>query len=182
MDTLCRLMSPDLPHTIEPKRLAKQGETLAGEYAIHGMQRLGELLHDKSGKITFRLKFTRDNDARMSFIMGHIQANLNTVCQRCLGRMALNIERTVYLGILERQDESLQLPDDCEPLILDEQSVSLNDLIEDEVLLAVPISPMHETDKCKGTELLNRINSKYTNNPFSKLQTLVNKPGNQQEN
>jgi len=96
--------------------------------------------------------------------------------------MALKIERTVYLGILDRQDESLQLPDDCEPLILDEQSVSLHDLIEDEVLLAMPISPMHETDECTAAELLESINSKNTNNPFSILQTLVNKPGKQQEN
>ena len=178
MATLCRLMSPDLPLTIEPKRLAKQGETLAGQYALHEMHRLCELLHDKSGKISFLLKFTHDNNSGKSFIMGDIQANINIICQRCLGCMTLKIERTVYLGILDRQDESLQLPDNCEPLILDEPSVSLDNLIEDEVLLAIPIAPMHEADKCSATELLDRINNQNRNNPFSILKTLVGKPGN----
>ena len=178
MATLCRLMSPDLPLTIEPKRLARQGETLAGQYALPEMPRLGELLHDKSGKISFRLKFGRDNNSGKSFITGDIQANINIFCQRCLESMALELERTVYLGILDRQDETIQLPDNCEPLILDEQSVSLANLIEDEVLLAIPIAPMHEADKCPATELLDNINNQNRNNPFSILKTLVGKPGN----
>ena len=178
MATLCRLMPPDLPLSIEPERLAKQGETLAGQYALHEMHRLGEFLHDKSGKISFCLQFTHDDTSKRSFITGEIQANINIICQRCLGSLALEIQRTVYLGILDRQDESLQLPNDCEPLILDEQTVSLESLIEDEVLLAIPIAPMHEADKCSATELLDRINNKNRNNPFSALKILVSKPGN----
>lgn len=178
MDTLCRLMPPDLPLTIEPKRLAKHGETLSGQYALHEMHRLGELLHDKSGKISFRLQFSHDDDSRISFIMGEIQANIHIVCQRCLGCMDLKIERTVYLGIPDGQDETLKLPEDCEPLILDEQSVLLDSLIEDEVLLAIPIAPMHEAEKCSATEILERINDKNSNNPFTALKTLITKPGN----
>ena len=178
MATLCRLMSPDLPLTIEPKRLAKQGETLAGQYALHEMHRLGELLHDKSGKISFRLKFTHDDNSRVPFIMGDIQADINIICQRCLGCMAMKIERTVYLGIMERQDECLLLPDKCEPLILDEPSVALGKLIEDEVILAIPIAPMHEADDCPATALLEKISNQNRNNPFSILKSLVDKPEN----
>ena len=178
MDTLCRLMPPDLPLTIEPRRLANNGETLSGQYVLHEMLRLGELLHDKSGKISFQLQFTHDDDSRMSFIMGEIQANIHIVCQRCLGCMDLEIQRTVYLGIPDGHDEIIKLPDDCEPLILDEQSISLGSLIEDEVLLAIPIAPMHDAEECSATELLERINNKNRNNPFSALKTLITKPGN----
>lgn len=178
MDTLCRLMSPDLPLTIEPKRLAKHGETLSGQYALHEMHRLAELLHDKSGKISFRLQFSHDNDSRISFIMGEVQANIHIVCQRCLGCMDLEIQRTVYLGIPDEQDENSKMPDDCEPLVLDEQSVTLESLIEDEVLLAIPIAPMHDAEKCSATEILERINNNNRNNPFLALKSLVTKPGN----
>jgi uncharacterized protein len=176
MDKLCRLMSPDLPLTIEPKRLAMQGATFTGQYAIDEMQRLGALLHNKTGEISFHLNFTHDEDSGISFIMGKIQTSLNTVCQRCLGFMTLNIERSVYLGILDRHEEFLQLPDNCEPLILDKQSVTLNDLIEDEVILALPIAPLHDLNKCSATPILKKINTENKYNPFSILQRLVHKP------
>ena len=40
------------------------------------------------------------------------------------------------------------LPEQYDPLLLDETSIELGSLIEDELTLALPIVPMHEPDEC----------------------------------
>ena len=175
IDKLCRLMSPDLPLTIEPKRLARKGEIVAGQYAIDEMQRLGGLLHDQSGQVTFRLEFTHDDEKKTSFIMGNIHAVVNIVCQRCLGPMPFTIDNQIYLGIIREQDDEYELPDGCEPLIASDESVNLASLIEDEVILALPIVTMHDEKECNATELLTEINSTKKESPFAVLKTLAEK-------
>ena len=177
IDKLCRLMSPDLPLTIEPKHLARKGETVAGQYAIQDMQRLGGLLHDQSGQVTFRLIFTHDDEKNITYIRGNIQAELNVVCQRCLGCMPYTVDNPVYLGIIGNQIAENELPDGCEPLNAVDEPVNLASLIEDEVILALPISAMHDENKCKATELLTEINSTKRTSPFAVLKTLAEKSG-----
>jgi len=175
MDTLCRLMSPDLPLTIEPKRLARNGEIIAGQYAIHDMQRLGGLLHDQAGLVIFRLEFTYDEKQNIPFIKGEIKAQVNIQCQRCLGGMEFKVNNPVYLGIVTDRAASLSLPEECEPLQIEEETVILHDIIEDELILALPISAMHNTNVCKATELINEINNKTGNSPFAALNKLTRK-------
>jgi uncharacterized protein len=175
MDTLCRLMSPDLPLRIEPKRLARTGETIAGQYAIQDMQRLGGLLYDNSGTVIFRLEFNFESKQNIPYIKGNIEAQVNIPCQRCLGGMEFKINNPVYLGIVSNQADYSILPDACEPLQLEAESIALQGLIEDELILALPISSMHKAEECKSTELLNEINDKSRSSPFAALDKLNRK-------
>ena len=175
MDTLCRLMSPDLPLRIEPKRLARIGETIAGEYAIHAMQRLVELLQDSTGKVIFRLEFIFDEGQNIPLIRGNIKARVNIPCQRCLSGMEFKINNPVFLGITTSVGDSVSLLDDCELLQLDEDSIPLQDLIEDELILALPISAMHKAHECKATELIDKIKDKNRSSPFAALDKLNRK-------
>jgi uncharacterized protein len=175
MDTLCRLMLPDLPLRIEPKRLARTGETIAGQYAIQDMQRLGGLLYDNSGTVIFRLEFNFDDNQNIPYIRGSIETQVNIPCQRCLGGMEFRINNPVFLGVVSNQAEYAILPDECDPLQLEAGSIALQGLIEDELILALPISSMHEADECKATELLNEINDKGRSSPFAALDKLNRK-------
>ena len=170
---LCRLMFSDLSLTIEPKRLARNGETISGQYAIHDMQRLCKLLHDHSGHALFSLVFTHDGEQRRFFITGDIKARLVVVCQRCLGGMEFGINSRVYLGIVDDMSEAARLPESCEPLLADPEPVSLLGLIEDELILSLPISARHDTRECMAEEI-NAI-SGVRNNPFAVLQKLKQK-------
>ena len=168
-------MSPDLPLTIEPKRLARNGEIIAGQFAIREMQRLGELLHDQTGQVMFRLEFTFDKKQNIPFIRGEINAQVKIQCQRCLTGMELKINNPVYLGIVADHAETLALPGECEPLQLEEETISLPGMIEDELILALPISAMHNTSVCKATGLINEINNKPEKSPFAVLDKLNRK-------
>ena len=51
------------------------------------------------------------------------------------------------------------------------QEISLLTLIEDEILLALPMAPAHEIDQCPATETIEK-NSINKRNPFAELKDL----------
>lgn len=172
--TLCRLMSPDLPLSLDTERLARKGETIAGQYEVQDLQRLEGLLYDDTGVVRFNLEFTHDNDDNRSYIVGNIQANVNIICQRCLGSMPYNVDSRIYLGIVMKDANLSCLPDDCEPLVTENEPVSLRALIEDELILALPISALHAEDRCNATDIMADLkSSRNSTKPFAELKTLI---------
>lgn len=166
-------MLPDLSLTIEPKRLARNGETVTGQYAIQDMQRLGKLLHDQSGQASFRLIFSYDREQERSLIQGNISAKLNITCQRCLEGMELDINAGVSLGITDNMAEAARLPESLDPLLVGSEPVLLLGLIEDELILALPISARHVSGDCKARELTNTTAEKTGHKPFAGLNKLI---------
>lgn len=175
MDTLCRLMLPELPQTIDPVSLARKGATIEGKYAVRDLHRLCEVLHNHTGRVTFRLEFGRDSDGKHCIISGMIEALLKTVCQRCLDMMDLSISSPVFIGVISKQEEAEALPEGCEPLLQEASSMSLPAFIEDELLLALPISAMHDDDKCAASRILHEINAAARSNPFAVLKNIKQK-------
>ena len=170
-------MLPELPQTIDPKFLALKDIKIEGEYAVCDLPRLCEVLQDNSGQVMFRLEFGQDQDKKHYLITGTIEAALKTICQRCLSMMELKISSPVYLGVVSSQDEAATLPEGYEPLLQDVAAapMSLSALIEDELILALPIAAMHEFDRCPATRILREINDSARNNPFAVLKELKHK-------
>ncbi len=78
-----------------------------------------------------------------------IRGEVQLVCQRCLGAMMhpVRIERTLYLARNETELERLDaLPDG--DAILAGEALDLVGLVEDEVLLSLPLAAMHAEGEC----------------------------------
>jgi uncharacterized protein len=89
--------------------------------------------------------------------------------------MEFNINSSVYLGIVDDMAAAAHLPESCEPYLLaGREPVSLLGLIEDELLLALPIAARHNTGECMAKERADANNS-VRNNPFAILQNLKQK-------
>ena len=86
----------------------------------------------------YELTFGRD-EARRSVALGRVQAVVPLVCQRCLGVMEHPVDAQVCLMLLPGAD----------PLPVVADRVSLADLVEDELLLALPQIPMHPLGTCR---------------------------------
>lgn len=78
-------------------------------------------------------------------------ANINLVCQRCLQQVSFALSVNVQIALLANEQDEGLLEDDADYLILDdilayEPQVGLDvvALIEDELLLMLPISPRHD--------------------------------------
>jgi uncharacterized protein len=78
-----------------------------------------------------------------------ISGEVGLTCQRCLGGMpyTVAIERTLYLARNEAEMEQLDaLPDS--DAIQPGETLNLVELVEDEVLLSLPLAPMHAEGEC----------------------------------
>jgi uncharacterized protein len=82
------------------------------------------------------------------------QAELVLVCQRCLEPMACSVPVDSDLELSQSLEEIEQADDDIDR-VLAAQSMDVAQLVEDEVILALPVAPRHEscTPHADGDEL-----------------------------
>ncbi|MEF3192805.1 MAG: YceD family protein [Halothiobacillaceae bacterium] len=126
---------------LDVRALIRQGIILKGEVYVAELPRLqGTVLRD--APIRFSLSFGK-NDEGQAVVTGQVQGTVELTCQRCLKAVAIELDAEVGLGVVDTEEEAKRLPSELDPLILGEGPVRLVDLIEDEILLALPVAPMH---------------------------------------
>ncbi|MCK5871301.1 MAG: DUF177 domain-containing protein [Methylococcales bacterium] len=164
-----------LPNFIDPHAFADRRRQLSGEIALNQFSRLSDVVSDDQGSVHIDLAFSKNK--RLSLITGTIQAQLKVECQSCLKSMALPLETTVNLAIIESFAQAERLSSDYDPLILDEKKMSLINMVEDELLLAIPDFPRHQKpclESSKATKPIEADEPTKPNNPFSILAQLKN--------
>lgn len=144
-DMIPRLMqTPPLPEKIHPWRIAAENGVLNGTLALAALPRLAATLDDADGRVAIALTFGIDGQG-FRFIQGVLCTEVALTCQRCLGPLRLALNVTVSLALARDEAEMNRLPDDYEPLLIPEGSgLAVVDLIEDELLLALPQIPRHD--------------------------------------
>jgi len=135
---------------VDPWRLLDQEQVIQGKIKLASMERLSTLLHDGGGKeeASFNLSFHRDQHRR-AIIQCEIRATLLLTCQRCLDPMSMPMEIDSRLALVQGMDEAEGLPEELDPLMLAEDGLlHVRELVEDEILLAVPDAPKHREEDC----------------------------------
>ena len=165
-------MSGGLPAFIEPVRLAELGRTLEGRLPVVRLHRLAGVLADQQGEVEVRLDFRREPRSR-SAVHGHIRAGLRLTCQRCLQPFELMLDLPVNLVVVRSDAEAERLAEEEDPLLVGAgQALSLAELVEDELLLALPQVPAHPPPGCRppaGSE----AGSEPGPSPFEALGSLM---------
>lgn len=136
-----------LPKLIEPLRLVERGAVLQGKLKLQDMLRLSELLAEKTGDVQFQLQFEKDAQG-LPCIYGRICCQLVLACQRCLRSLPYYFDLVVKLCPVLTDAAAGRLPEGYEPLIVAEEPMPLSEIIEDELLLNMPIVARHE--QCPG--------------------------------
>lgn len=172
MAKLARLMPEHLPLLIEPEIFADSDRHLAGELAFSEMPELLAQVNDKDAIARFELEFSR-NDRGVVVVSGWINADLMLVCQRCLSPLQHNLHGPVSIGIVHNEEETGLLPDDLEPFMAESGKVSVLKLLEEELILSLPLSPLHEPSVCPATEKVEAHKAE-RENPFAILKNFRN--------
>lgn len=142
-------MSGGLPAFIEPRRLAERCQALRGTLPLARFRRLAGCLADAEGRIKIELDFAREAPGR-AVVRGSVRAELRLVCQRCLEPLPTVLQTPVSLVVVGSQAEADRLEEGEDPLVVGEEPVSLVELVEDELLLALPQAPTHPWSVCGG--------------------------------
>ena len=140
-------MSERLPEQVDPLRLARQGAIVEGILPLAHRNRLAEYLSDTPGDAAVVVEFGL-GEGVVGFLRGRARAQLTVICQRCLEPMTVTIEAPFAFGLVVSEAAADRLGDDYEPLILGDEPLQLGDLIEDELILALPIVALHDMQDC----------------------------------
>jgi uncharacterized protein len=136
------------PTEIDPLRFCKLAQHWEIDAELSGFPRLADEF--TQGELRCRVVGRIDRHAGCVLHV-EIRGELDLICQRCLGQMShdVAIERDVYLAKdeaeLERRDADSETSGD---VILLAPKMSLVELVEDEVLLGLPLTPMHAPGVC----------------------------------
>jgi uncharacterized protein len=155
---------------IDGLKFAREGRRLQGELAVEELPRLQDLVFDRSGSIRFELAGSVNPQGKP--VLGiAVSGQLALVCQRCLGRIDHELQRTSRLVLIE---SGQRLPDVAgeDPNtenIAAEDVADVADIVEQEVLLGLPIAPMHPEDMCEARPELPRDDRR---SPFAELSKL----------
>ena len=159
--------------------MAEQGREVAGRFALAELPRLAPLLTEPTGNVSFSLEFATDAQRR-AVIRGRVEARLPLLCQRCLEEMVVDVHSTCVLVAVSGLDEAERLPEEYDSLLVEDDRVSVRDIVEDELLLAVPAVPRH-TPACTALHAVargeNRQPGASAAGPFEVLARLRERTG-----
>jgi len=163
-------MQGKLQQTYKVSRELSSHASFSGVMLLTQMPRLAELvIADDTGiPVTFEFGY---NEFKLPTLTGHYEADLKVECQRCLEPMVKTIKQDFALLIdaSEEDIESFQL----DSLYSQEGYLDVVEVIEDELILALPIIMMHEDINCnKFLQVDAEQPPVKTNNPFAALQAL----------
>ncbi len=153
---------------------AQKQQTIADSFAPESLNRLAETLAltgENAHLATINFTLTGDlKRFRQPSLHLHIKSQLPVICQRCLDEMLIHLELNFdYLlsnSMANELDDHLQDSDDSDWLEINAE-MDVRELVEDELLLAMPIAPAHE-ESCSKLSM----QSGEKPNPFAILKNL----------
>jgi len=134
-------MSATFPDTVDAWRMVQARRHFEGSIPLAAMPRLRGSLVAADGAADFEIEFGRD-DFGVARLQAHIEAGLPLTCQRTLETFVLPVRIDARLGLITREEDEAGLPAGYEPLLTSDGSVRLADVIEDELILALPVVPV----------------------------------------
>jgi uncharacterized protein len=133
-----------LPLSLDPRKVFRQRLEIEGEVAVSALSGLCESLLDTEGVARASLHFLVDEERRLR-IQGQVSAEVNVVCQRCLKPMTIQLHDTVDLVMISSEAQVRTLPAALDPwLCAEDESLVPARIVEEQLILAMPIVTMHE--------------------------------------
>ena len=147
-------MSRLLGQSADPAMLAAAGTVIEETIGVGEFSRLARLLESTDGEASIRLAFSYSaagGGDGIPLLDGKVVTDLPVVCQRCLSPVTLPLATEFHLALLDDESQNSGVRPPYEPVLREDEDTGsrgwrLLELIEDELLLSLPMSPTHELD------------------------------------
>jgi len=126
---------------------------MRGTWPVSNLPRLREELHDEAGAVEFELRGGCDAHGRPQLEL-RASATLQLTCRRCLAAVecVLGTEATLLLAGSQKEIDAEPIRAEGPEWIVARKAMALRDLVEDELLLALPYAPRHENCPAQGRD------------------------------
>jgi uncharacterized protein len=141
-------MAADWSRAVDIERLADAGERVDFDTPLEVFPRLAGELASAAGRASGHVAVSRERGQPVAAISVH--AVLPLVCQRCLRPVDVEVRSESRVALVADLDGADRLDSSVEPVVVEEGRVALRDLVEEELLLAVPLVPRHEEESDCG--------------------------------
>jgi uncharacterized protein len=122
--------------------LAEREADLSGGIELRQLTRLREILHSDRGSIEASLKFHRHSIGSVTVDLT-FETVLELVCQRCMEPLVQNISEQVSLTLVEEESMDSEYAKEHEAVVLTGGKLNPAALVEDELIVSLPIIPRH---------------------------------------
>lgn len=143
---------------------------------VSSMPRLVDMLAPGEQSVRVKASFALDDDGR-ALVTLMVTAEVRLTCQRCAEPFGYPVVVESLVCPIHHERESAELPSHYAPFLFEGEQLSLAEMAEEELLLSLPLVPMHEDD-CTRPE-----NRAYyaapteagveKRNPFAELKNLL---------
>ena len=137
---------------IDSLDFARNGQQIRGELPIVEMLRLTDVLSNPQGMLIYTVQGGVDSQ-EISWLGVNVTGICQLQCQRCLGAMEYEVKLVTRL--LLRDQAALDALDDDEAefdSVLADKHLDVVSLLEEEILLSLPIAPKHEFGACQAAK------------------------------
>jgi uncharacterized protein len=175
-----------LPRTLDFRRAAFREASVSGSLNPGDLSRLRALLADAGGSVQASLQFRRDDEHRSVADLS-VNAAVTLTCQRCLAPVVRAVSAASTLAVVATDEQARQLPRHYEPVLAADDEVDLWDLVDEELVLALPAYASHDDPRCLedlaggaldgGSGAAGEGGGQDRDNPFDVLAKLKAEPG-----
>jgi uncharacterized protein len=155
-------------HIINSLEFTRKSLEIRDTIAHSDLQRAKDLLTPETESLNWRLsgEVSADKKARLHLTL---TGNVAVPCQRCLEPMLIALNISSEFILVKDESEVPPEEDDVEDYdyIVADAEMDVLQLVEDEILLALPYAPKHEINDCAVKAEVNELK---TPNPFAALR------------
>ncbi|MCL2918758.1 23S rRNA accumulation protein YceD [Shewanella litorisediminis] len=169
-----------IPVSIDPIRAASNRLSFQGIVPGKVLKRLRELTAGDCSDVTVSLECGVDLQG-IVYLKGTAVTELTLLCQRCMALYTTEVTVDFCFSPCRTEAEIDELPDAYDPIECDEiGEIRLQQLVEDELILAMPLIPAHQNIDCNlGSQdiVVGEIEAAQEErpNPFAVLEKLKSK-------
>ncbi|MCG8673516.1 MAG: YceD family protein [Pseudomonadales bacterium] len=188
------MLESTLPDLIKPLKLAKRGASFSGTWPLAKFSRLtidafesvNVAAEGGDGKdpskdprvVSIQADFSIQDG--IPVLVGKANSAVDFECQRCLEPVTVVLDVDLAIGFVSTEEQLALLPEPFEGVLLEEEEISVIDVVEQELILALPIVAYH--DNCEAFEYRSEdekaaqeVDRSEDENPFSVLEQLKGK-------
>ena len=138
-------MQEKLRRHYQIQKEVSRGSNFQGKIGLGDLNRLADFLLLDRADIEVEFKFSR-SDYDLSMVEGEIQTRLTIKCQRCL--RAMEIPLKINFQLLVSPPDSEVIESGLDTVYSQNGSVDIFEVVEDELILGLPLVTMHEDIAC----------------------------------
>lgn len=167
-----------IPEYVDARKIFAHQANIEGIVPVERLTRFCEGLSSNEGQVNVSLGFDFDERHRR-IISGKLSTEVSVKCQRCLEPTQITLSDSFRIALVETEEQIDKLPKDLEPWMSLDTKLVLADILEEQLILCMPIVSYHDHVCYIGQKDAQPANSSGAGpdkpNPFAVLQKLKDK-------